>query len=83
VGTSTDLSDGGVGVKLIEGELIAGEIVTVEFNLPTSPHPMKVYAMVRHRKIDQYGIQFVDITPENRQAITDLCEVLVPMDMPH
>ncbi|HET9695493.1 MAG TPA: PilZ domain-containing protein [Terriglobales bacterium] len=83
VGTSTDLSDGGVGVKLIDGELIAGEIVTVEFNLPTSPHPMKVYAMVRHRKLDQYGIQFVDITPENRQAITDLCEVLVPMDVPH
>jgi hypothetical protein len=44
---------------------------------------MKVYAMVRHRKFEQYGIQFVDITPENRQAITDLCEVLVPMDMPH
>jgi CheY-like chemotaxis protein len=83
IGTSTDLSEGGVGVQLLGGELIAGEIVTVEFNLPTALHPMKLYAMVRHRKIDNYGIQFVDITPENRQAIADLCDVLVPMDVPH
>lgn len=80
---STDMGEGGIGVQLTSGELTAGEIVSVEFSLPTSPHPMKVYAMVRHRKMDQYGIQFVDISGEHRQAIGDLCDVLVPMDLPH
>ena len=82
-GTSTDMSEGGIGVELTTGELTAGEIISVEFNLPTAPHPMKVYGMVRHRKLNQYGIQFVDITGEQRQAIGDLCDVLVPMDVPH
>jgi hypothetical protein len=37
---------------------------------------------VRHRKDSQYGIQFVDIIPEFQQAIHDLCDVLVPMNIP-
>jgi len=82
VGTSADLSEGGIGVHLIEGDLSAGEIITINFSLPTAPHPLKVYGMVRHRKMDQYGIQFIDLSGENQQAIRDLCEVLVPMDMP-
>jgi CheY-like chemotaxis protein len=80
---STDMSEGGIGVELRTGELTAGEIISVEFSLPTSPHPMKLYGMVRHRKMNQYGIQFVDISGEHRQAIGDLCDVLVPMDLPH
>lgn len=80
---STDLSEGGIGVELTSGELTAGEIISVEFSLPTAPHPIKLYGMVRHRKLNQYGIQFVDISGEHRQAIGDLCDVLVPMDVPH
>jgi CheY-like chemotaxis protein len=82
-GNSTDLSDGGVGVVLDEGSLIAGEIVTVEFSLPTSREKLRIYATVRHRKEEQYGIQFVDILPEQREAIQKLCDVLVPLNIPH
>jgi len=82
-GMTTDMSEGGIGVDITNGELTAGEIISVEFYLPTAPHPMKVYGMVRHRKLNQYGIQFVDISGEQRQAIGDLCDVLVPMDLPH
>jgi CheY-like chemotaxis protein len=81
-GNSIDLSEAGVGVVLTDGELIAGEIVTVEFSLPTSQHKLSIYATVRHRKENQYGIQFVDVEPEHRQAIRDLCDVLVPMNVP-
>jgi len=81
-GNSVDLSESGVGVMLSDGELIAGEIVTVEFALPTSVEKLRVYATVRHRKENHYGIQFVDVVPEHRQAIRDLCEVLVPMNIP-
>jgi CheY-like chemotaxis protein len=82
-GTSSDLGEGGMGVQLSTGELVPGEIVSLEFSLPTAPHVMKLYGMVRHRKMEQYGIQFVEISAEDRQAIADLCEVLVPMDVPH
>lgn len=82
VGSSTDLSEAGIGVKLANGELIAGEIVTVEFELPTSQEKLRIYAMIRHRKENHYGIQFVDVQPEHRQAIRDLCDVLVPMNIP-
>jgi DNA-binding NarL/FixJ family response regulator len=83
VANSTDLSEGGVGVDLGSGELVAGEILTVEFSLPTAPHALKLYAMVRHRKLNQYGLQFIDLSGEHQQAIRDLCDVLVPMDVPH
>ncbi len=82
VGTSTDLSEAGIGAKIADGELIAGEIITVEFELPTSQEKLRIYASVRHRKENQYGIQFVDVSPEHRQAIRDLCDVLVPMNVP-
>jgi CheY-like chemotaxis protein len=82
LGNSVDLSEAGIGVALTEGELIAGEIVSVEFSLPTSKHKLRIYATVRHRKENHYGIQFVDVEPEHRQAIRDLCDVLVPMNIP-
>jgi CheY-like chemotaxis protein len=82
IGNSVDLSEAGIGVAVTDGELIAGEIVTVEFSLPTSHEKLQIYAMVRHRKENHYGIQFVDVTTEHRQAIRELCDVLVPMNIP-
>jgi len=82
LGNSTDLSEAGVGVVLAAGELIAGEIISLEFQLPTSPEKLRIHATVRHRKENQYGIQFVDVMHEHRQAISDLCDVLVPMNVP-
>ncbi len=81
-GMSVDLSEGGVCVQLLSGELVAGETVTVEFSLPTLPVPLRIYSTVRHRRLDQYGIQFVDVSHDHRQAVSDLCDVLVPIDMP-
>ena len=82
MGNSTDLSEAGTKIILSDGELIAGEIVTIEFSLPTAPERLRIYATVRHRKENHYGIQFVEVSPEHRQAIRDLCDVLVPMNVP-
>ncbi|HXZ79010.1 MAG TPA: response regulator [Terriglobales bacterium] len=81
-GRSTDLSEGGGAVEIDAGELIPGEIISVEFSLPTAKKPLRMYCTVRHRKENRYGVEFVTITPEQRQAIAQLCEVLVPMDQP-
>lgn len=81
-GLATDLSDSGVGGK-VDGALIPGEVVTVQFSLPTSPAPLQIHATVRHREGRHYGFQFVEPSPEQLQPIRALCEVLPPLDAPH
>ena len=54
----------------------------MEFSLPTSRNALRIYGTVRHRKLDDYGVEFVNMSNDHRQAIRDLCDVLVPMDMP-
>ncbi|HYX67584.1 MAG TPA: PilZ domain-containing protein [Terriglobales bacterium] len=81
-GLSTDLSDSGVAGK-VEGALLPGEMVTVQFTLPTSPAPLQIHATVRHRDVHRYGFEFVDPSPEQLQPIRALCEVLPPLDLPH
>lgn len=81
-GLATDLSDSGVGGK-VEGGLIPGELVTVQFTLPTSPATLYLHATVRHRDGHRYGFEFVEPSPEILQPILALCEVLPPLDSPH
>ncbi|HMK31570.1 MAG TPA: response regulator [Terriglobales bacterium] len=81
-GRSTDLSEGGGAIEIDAGELVPGEIISVEFSLPTATKPLHMYCTVRHRKENRYGVEFVTIDPEQRQSILDLCQVLVPMDQP-
>lgn len=81
-GLSTDLSDSGVGGK-VEGALIPGEMVTVQFTLPTAPAPLAIYATVRHRDGRQYGFEFVEPSPHQLQPIQALCDVLPALDAPH
>ncbi|HXZ26549.1 MAG TPA: PilZ domain-containing protein [Terriglobales bacterium] len=80
-GLSTDLSDCGVGGK-VEGALLPGEMVTVQFTLPTAPQPLFLHATVRHRDGRLYGFEFVEPAPEALQPIRALCEVLPPLDLP-
>jgi len=81
-GLSTDLSDSGVGGK-VEGALVPGEIVTVQFTLPTAPELLQIHATVRHRDGRQYGFQFVEPSHQQIQPIRALCDVLPPLDAPH
>jgi PilZ domain-containing protein len=81
-GLATDLSDSGVGGK-VEGALIPGELVSVQFTLPTSPALLQVHATVRHRDGRHYGFEFVEPSEEQLGPIRALCEVLPPLDQPH
>ncbi len=81
-GLATDLSDSGVGGK-VEGGLIPGELVSVQFTLPTSPALLQIHATVRHRDGRHYGFEFVEPSPEQLQPIRSLCEILPPLDAPH
>ncbi len=78
-GRARDLSENGMGVTL-EGDLIPGEIVTAVFSLPTANEVCRIHATVRRRTSSDYGLAFVDITPEQQQAIRNLCGVLPALE---
>ncbi len=80
-GRSVDLNEVGMGAVL-DQELIPGEMVTVEFELPMLGHQFTPRATVRRRSGSQYGFEFVNIDPQQQQAIRALCEVLPPLDVP-
>src|SRR5260370_31804286 len=56
-GRSTELGEDGIGATLT-GELVPGEIVSLEIPLPLSPYPLKVRAVVRFRHGRHYGFEF-------------------------
>jgi TonB family protein len=67
-GRCTDLSEGGVGA-IVAGELIPGQQVAIELRLPNMGVPVRSRALVRYQQRLQCGLQFVGLTPEQRQMI--------------
>jgi CheY-like chemotaxis protein len=74
-GTSADLSERGIGGSL-RAPLIPGEMVKVIFPLPNAPVDIQAYAIVRHRRSEFYGFEFVSIDDKNLDIIRNLCAVL-------
>jgi c-di-GMP-binding flagellar brake protein YcgR len=67
-GITLDISEGGLGA-LVQGDLRMGE--TVEIDLPLRGHPLKTVAIVRHTSSIRSGFEFLGLTPEERQKISD------------
>ena len=60
----------------LTGELSPGEVVSMEFPLPLSPYPVKLRAIVRYRIGLHYGFEFLTPTPEQRQSLDRICQIL-------
>ncbi len=67
-GRCTDLSEAGVGA-IVAGELIPGQQVAVELRLPNVGVPVRSRAIVRYQQRLRCGLQFVGLTPEQREMI--------------
>jgi TonB family protein len=67
-GHSTDLSEAGVGV-VVEGELAAGQQVAIELRLPNVGVSIRARALVRYQSRSQYGLVFVGLSEDQRDAI--------------
>jgi len=67
-GHSTDLSEAGVGV-VVEGELAAGQQVAIELRLPNVGDSIRARALVRYQSRSQYGLVFVGLSEDQRDAI--------------
>ena len=77
-GTSADLSERGIGGS-IKAPLIPGEMVKVMFPLPNAHSDLQGYAIVRHRRNEFYGFEFVSIDDKSLEIIRVLCAVLPPL----
>jgi len=77
-GTSADISERGVG-GTIKAPLIPGEMVKVAYSLPNSATEIQAYAIVRHRRSEFYGFEFVSIDDKSLETIRALCAVLPPL----
>jgi DNA-binding response OmpR family regulator len=78
-GRSTDLSEGGMSATM-QQELIAGEMVTVVFVLPTYRAPFSIRSRVLHRNVDSYGFEFLDAQDEHLEAIRLICSIVPPLE---
>ena len=74
-GRSTCLGQEGIGATLA-GEMEIGEVVGLEFNVPLSPHPIKLRAIVRFKNGFQYGFEFLAVDGNQRQAIQRALDIL-------
>ena len=77
-GTSVDLSERGIGGNL-KAQLTPGEMVKVEFPLPNAASDLDAYAIVRHRRNEFYGFEFLSIDDKSLEIIRCLCAVLPPL----
>ncbi|MGA9306659.1 MAG: TonB family protein [Candidatus Sulfotelmatobacter sp.] len=69
-GRSVNLGEGGVSAVLA-GELLPGEAVGVEIQLPQVADPLRARALVRHQDKLRSGLEFVGLSAEQQAAIRD------------
>jgi len=67
-GRAVNLGEGGVSAVLA-GELLPGEAVGVEIQLPLAAAPLRTRALVRHRDKLRSGMEFVGLSAEQRATI--------------
>ncbi|MGA9543085.1 MAG: TonB family protein [Candidatus Sulfotelmatobacter sp.] len=69
-GRSVNLGEGGVSA-ILAGELLPGEAVGVEIQLPRVADPLRARALVRHQDKLRSGLEFVGLSAEQQAAIRD------------
>jgi hypothetical protein len=74
-GRANELGLDGIGATL-NGELQAGEVVSLEFPIPLPPHVMKVRAAVCYSEGLRCGFEFLVVTGEQRLTLRQVCVVL-------
>jgi PilZ domain len=74
-GRSNELGADGIGATLTR-ELEPGEVVSMEFTFPMTAYPIKLRALVRYRDGLRHGFEFLALSPEQREGIHRVCEML-------
>ena len=80
-GRGNELNEGGMAV-FAGIELSLEEEIAVEFTPPYSGHPIRVRALVRDRKGYCYGVEFLTLTIEDQQNVSQIRTVLRGLGSP-
>ncbi len=74
-GRIADIGLGGLRALLSE-DVAVGQRLWLEFSVPHAPEPLRILCKVKHGFDRNYGFQFLNITPEQRDLIRDACRDL-------
>jgi hypothetical protein len=77
-GRGSALSEGGMAI-FAGAELKPGEHIAVEFTPPYSAPPVRVEARVCNRRGYDYGVEFLDREPEQREEVATFRNHLASM----
>jgi TonB family protein len=69
-GRSVNVCERGIAAMLA-GELVPGEAVGIELQLPLLADPLRTRALVRYQDKLRYGLEFIGLSAEQRAAIRD------------
>lgn len=79
-GHCRDLSEAGIGI-LLPAELDNGEVTGLSFLLPGSAAaPWEVRAVVRYRRLYQYGFEFLSLTGTQQETLKSYVKNLKQME---
>lgn len=74
-GRCSDIGHGGMGIVLTE-EISAGEVLSLEVQLPGRPGVSALRAIVRYRKGFTHGVEFLGLSAEQQEMIDAFCRGL-------
>ncbi len=80
-GRGNELNEGGMAV-FAGIELAVDEEVALEFTPPYSGQPIRVRCLVRDRKGYCYGLEFLTVTVDDHQSVTQIRNVLRGLGSP-
>jgi PilZ domain-containing protein len=76
-GRCFEIAEAGLGA-VITSELVAGEMVTLEFSIPEISEPFVMRAVVRHRMGFLHGFEFIGALSRQSDLIQTFCKKLEP-----
>lgn len=76
-GRCFEIAEAGLGA-VISSELVAGEMVTLEFSIPEDTDLFVMRAVVRHRMGFLHGFEFISALPKQTELIQKYCRTLEP-----
>jgi hypothetical protein len=76
-GRCFEIAEAGLGA-VITSELVAGEMVTLEFSIPDVSEVFVMRSVVRHRMGFLHGFEFIGALREQGEMIQSFCQKLEP-----
>lgn len=74
-GRGNDISEDGLAL-FVAHDFEVGQRVEVEFTLPYSRQPLRVWIAIRNRNGYRYGVEFLNLSQPQRLEIARLCKAL-------